>query len=66
MDALRPYSHGMALAGAGGGGFMYVISKEPSAHAMMKALIAGLPDTPAEVTLHDVVIDSEGLVVTFE
>ena len=30
MSALAPYVCGMSLAGAGGGGFMYVITKEPN------------------------------------
>ncbi len=30
MAALSPYIHGVSLAGAGGGGFMYVLTKEPN------------------------------------
>ena len=30
MDVLRPYVHGTCMAGAGGGGFMYVLAKEPN------------------------------------
>ncbi|XP_009701652.1 PREDICTED: L-fucose kinase [Cariama cristata] len=29
MDALRPYVYGQCLAGAGGGGFLYVLTKAP-------------------------------------
>lgn len=29
MDALRPYVYGQCLAGAGGGGFLYVLTKGP-------------------------------------
>jgi fucokinase len=64
MDALRPHSFGMALAGAGGGGFMYVISKEPNARASMEAIVAGLSQTPTDVSFHDVKIDTEGLVLS--
>ena len=30
MSALSPHVLGQALAGAGGGGFMYVLTKEPN------------------------------------
>ena len=29
MEVMKPYLHGQSLAGAGGGGFMFAISKEP-------------------------------------
>jgi fucokinase len=66
MDTLRPLSHGMALAGAGGGGFMYVISKEPNAGPVMQALVAAQPDLPADVTFHAVEIDPEGMTVSLQ
>lgn len=28
MAAIRPFAHGMCMAGAGGGGFLYVLSKD--------------------------------------
>lgn len=29
MAAIRPYAHGMVLAGAGGGGFLFIMMKSP-------------------------------------
>eukprot|EP00047_Mylnosiga_fluctuans_P004512 m.234963 g.234963 ORF g.234963 m.234963 type:complete len:1084 (-) comp12747_c0_seq1:63-3314(-) len=66
MSILRPHSHGMALAGAGGGGFMYVISKEPDARAAMEALVAARNDLPKDIRFHRVEIDPIGLNERFE
>ncbi|EGD80832.1 hypothetical protein PTSG_11727 [Salpingoeca rosetta] len=63
MDRFAPYAYGQALAGAGGGGFMYVITKEPHARATFDTLIEEhFRDTG--VTCYDVALDEEGLVVT--
>ena len=63
MDMLEPLSYGQALAGAGGGGFMYVIAKEPNAHAKIEALLRSDTDLPSDMTFHKVTIDREGLAV---
>ena len=40
MEALEPHVYGQALAGAGGGGFMYLLTKEPNALENIKAALA--------------------------
>ena len=42
MSALRPYVHGMTLAGAGGGGFLYVLAREPGAQGTVKQVLSQL------------------------
>jgi fucokinase len=61
MDLLEPHAFGQALAGAGGGGFMYVISKEPNASEMLERIIReNIPDA-TDILFHKVEIDSLGL-----
>lgn len=43
MDALRPLVLGQSLAGAGGGGFLYVLTREPH---HQEAVLRILNDTP--------------------
>ena len=40
MSALKPYVYGMCSAGAGGGGFIYGIMKEPKCHSFIKEILA--------------------------
>jgi galactokinase/mevalonate kinase-like predicted kinase len=41
MEALRPLAHGMSICGAGGGGFLAIISKDPvSSKGTLKTLEA--------------------------
>lgn len=42
MDALLPHVYGQALAGAGGGGFMYILTKESGAVEKVKEILAGV------------------------
>lgn len=65
MDAFAPVVHGQALAGAGGGGFMYVITKEPRATAQLQTILATMPDITG-VQFYPARIDSQGLVVREE
>eukprot|EP00160_Parvularia_atlantis_P003800 Unigene13194_Nuclearia_a/m.39958 Unigene13194_Nuclearia_a/g.39958 ORF Unigene13194_Nuclearia_a/g.39958 Unigene13194_Nuclearia_a/m.39958 type:complete len:287 (+) Unigene13194_Nuclearia_a:1117-1977(+) len=60
MDLLRPHVWGQALAGAGGGGFLFAITKRPDAAAELEALVRSAPAL-AEVTFHRVEIDTDGL-----
>jgi mevalonate kinase len=66
MDALRPQVHGIGLAGAGGGGFMIAVSREPHARAAMQATVSAMGDVPADVVFHEVAIDPLGLCVRVE
>uniref|UniRef100_A0A8D1ZWL9 L-fucose kinase n=1 Tax=Sus scrofa TaxID=9823 RepID=A0A8D1ZWL9_PIG len=40
MDALAPHVHGQSLAGAGGGGFLYLLTKEPRQKEALEAVLA--------------------------
>lgn len=40
MDVLAPYVHGQSLAGAGGGGFLYLLTKEPQQKEVVEAVLA--------------------------
>ena len=40
MDVLRPHAYGLCLAGAGGGGYMYVLMKEPHAIEKVKDILS--------------------------
>lgn len=62
MDILRPEVWGQLLLGAGGGGFMCVLSKTPKATQKIATLIkqANLSET---VSVHSVEIDLDGMVV---
>ena len=39
MATLKPYMCGMCSAGAGGGGFIYGITKEPRLHSFIKVML---------------------------
>lgn len=64
MDAFAPLAYGQSLAGAGGGGFMYVITKAPDAIEKLRAAVADLPELSG-VVFHAAVIDKHGLQVFF-
>jgi len=40
MEKIEPLVYGMALAGAGGGGFLFVLMKEPSVREKIEEIIA--------------------------
>lgn len=64
MDIMQPYVHGQSMAGAGGGGFMFAVSKEPNMSGKMEELIrAQLPEA-AHAKFHAVQIVPEGIVIT--
>ena len=42
IAALQPYVWGVSLAGAGGGGFMYVFTKEPHATQVVAEVLASV------------------------
>ena len=46
-DALAPHTHGTCMAGAGGGGFLYVLCKRPHSEKLVKTLLKGI-----EVSCH--------------
>ena len=61
LAKLRPLVHGATLTGAGGGGFLLLVTKEPDAREAVRAALAD-----EQVVLHDVCIDQQGLRTRFE
>ncbi len=39
MSVLRPHVYGLAMAGAGGGGFLYVLTQQPKAKIHIEQLL---------------------------
>ena len=39
MEKIEPLVYGMALAGAGGGGFLFVLMKEPNVRSQIEEII---------------------------
>ncbi|XP_038068725.1 L-fucose kinase-like [Patiria miniata] len=65
MTALRPHVHGQCLAGAGGGGFMYVLTKEPNAIGQVREIL-GSEEGVEDFTVHSVQLDQAGIEVEVE
>lgn len=62
MEALRPLVLGQSLAGAGGGGFLYLLTREPR---QRDAVLQVLNNTPGlgNFSVHSVELDEDGLTV---
>ncbi|XP_061577517.1 L-fucose kinase isoform X1 [Cololabis saira] len=62
MEALRPLVLGQSLAGAGGGGFLYVLTREPR---QCEAVLQVLNSTPGlgDFSVHSVELDMDGITV---
>ena len=46
IDAIRPYAAAVSLAGAGGGGFMYILAKTPADAKRIRRLLEKEPPSP--------------------
>jgi fucokinase len=63
LDRLRPQLHGAKLLGAGGGGFLLLVCKDPAAAQQVREMLEA--DPPNErARFFDYSISREGLVVT--
>uniref|UniRef100_A0AAQ5YQ57 L-fucose kinase n=1 Tax=Amphiprion ocellaris TaxID=80972 RepID=A0AAQ5YQ57_AMPOC len=62
MEALRPLVLGQSLAGAGGGGFLYLLTREPR---QKEAVLQVLNNTPGlgDFSVHSVELDMDGITV---
>ncbi|KAM5297614.1 L-fucose kinase isoform 4-T6 [Glossophaga mutica] len=60
MDVLSPHVHGQSLAGAGGGGFLYLLTKEPRQKAALEAVLAKTEGL-GNYSIHLVEVDMQGL-----
>ena len=56
------YKKGMALAGAGGGGFLYAITKEPNSKEKIQTLLDSLN---MNMKTYDARISNEGIEIKF-
>ena len=61
LETFEPIAHGASLAGAGGGGFMYVLLKEAMPKERVQSLIGELAGAD-DVEVFDVEVDNVGLV----
>ncbi|XP_056680562.1 L-fucose kinase isoform X2 [Monodelphis domestica] len=59
MDALEPYVYGQSLAGAGGGGFLYLLTKEPRQKEVLEAVLAKMEGLE-NYSIHLVEVDTQG------
>ncbi|CAC5396601.1 FUK [Mytilus coruscus] len=64
MEAVRPFALGICMAGAGGGGFMYVLAQDPLKRDVIKQLIPTVKGADAEI--YEACVDMEGLKITIE
>ncbi|XP_034391614.1 LOW QUALITY PROTEIN: L-fucose kinase [Cyclopterus lumpus] len=62
MEALEPLVLGQSLSGAGGGGFLYLLTQEPR---QREAVLQVLTNTPGlgDVSVHSVELDMDGITV---
>ncbi|XP_035193004.1 L-fucose kinase isoform X1 [Oxyura jamaicensis] len=62
MGALRPYVHGQCLAGAGGGGFLYVLTKAPRQKEALHQILAKTEGL-GNFSIHSIEVDTGGVSV---
>ncbi|NWS76184.1 FUK kinase, partial [Crotophaga sulcirostris] len=62
MDALRPYVYGQCLAGAGGGGFLYVLTKAPRQKEALHQILAQTEGL-GNFSIHSIEVDTSGFSV---
>ncbi|OXB54282.1 hypothetical protein ASZ78_002909 [Callipepla squamata] len=59
MDVLRPYVYGQCLAGAGGGGFLYVLTKIPQQKETLHQILAKTEGL-GNFSIHSIEVDKGG------
>ncbi|XP_017596507.1 PREDICTED: L-fucose kinase isoform X3 [Corvus brachyrhynchos] len=62
MDALWPYVHGQCLAGAGGGGFLYVLTQAPRQKEALHRILANTKGL-GNFSIHSIEVDTGGFSV---
>ena len=60
IQSIQPYVYGSSLTGAGGGGFLFLILKDPNHIESVREIISR-QDKEKCITFHSVEIDNEGL-----
>ncbi|KAJ7312061.1 hypothetical protein JRQ81_006396 [Phrynocephalus forsythii] len=59
MEVLEPYVYGQSLAGAGGGGFLCLLTKEPGKQEEVRRILAGAEGL-GNFSIHTVEVDTAG------
>ncbi|NWS47635.1 FUK kinase, partial [Probosciger aterrimus] len=62
MDALRPYVYGQCLAGAGGGGFLYILTRAPRQKEVLHQILAKTEGL-GNFSIHSVKVDTGGFLM---
>ncbi|KAJ3596769.1 hypothetical protein NHX12_003170 [Muraenolepis orangiensis] len=62
MEVLEPLVLGQSLAGAGGGGFLYLLTRQPLQHQVVLELLNHTPGL-GDFSVHSVELDQDGLTV---
>ncbi|XP_056009006.1 L-fucose kinase-like isoform X1 [Ostrea edulis] len=65
MAAARPFAYGMCMAGAGGGGFLYVLTKDKNQKHLLLDILGTVEGTEGK-EVYECSVDREGLVLTVE
>lgn len=60
MEALRPLVLGQTLAGAGGGGFLYLLTREPQQREEVLRVLSSIPGL-GDFSIHSVEVDMDGI-----
>ncbi|GFV68206.1 l-fucose kinase [Trichonephila clavipes] len=60
MDITRPLCHGQLLVGAGGGGFMCILTKEVNAKGVIESALQ-MHERHQKISIHSVTVHMEGL-----
>ncbi|XP_062317256.1 L-fucose kinase isoform X1 [Osmerus eperlanus] len=60
MDALRPLVLGQSLAGAGGGGFLYLLTRQPLQGERVRQVLNNTPGL-GDFSVHSVELDMDGI-----
>ena len=64
IDAISPYASAVSLAGAGGGGFMYILAKTPADAARIRRMLNKAPPSPLS-RFYDFGMDEVGMTVEY-
>ncbi|XP_056381408.1 L-fucose kinase isoform X2 [Hyla sarda] len=65
MDKLEPHVYGQSLAGAGGGGYLYILTKEPNQKDFLQSLLETTQGLE-RCSIHTVQVETETFTVRLE
>lgn len=65
MDTLEPHVYGQSLAGAGGGGFLYILTKEPNQRDVLQTILERTQGLE-RCSIHTVQVETENFMVRTE